>query len=81
MKKERENLQDEEGGLDVLFGQEGQELVVVHAGTVIEGQGDNTGLGAGIDLSGVIGHDGSGSRGQEKGSDKGGGDLHCDMCK
>jgi len=75
------DLQDKEGGLDFLLGQKSQELIVVHAGTIIEGQGDDTGLGAGIDLGGVIGHDGSGSRGQEKGTEgeSGGSDLHCEF--
>lgn len=75
----KSNLHHEEGGLDVLLGQDSQELLVVDAGTIVKGQSDGAGGSAGVDLGRVIGHDGRDHRGHEEGGegDDGGRDLHC----
>lgn len=48
------DLQNEECGGDVFLGHNSKKLVVEHARTIVNGPGDDTGLGAGVNLVGII---------------------------
>ena len=71
------DLQDEECSGDVLFGHDSKKLVVEHTRAVVNGPGDNTGLGAGVNLAGIIRGGSSRKRGEEQcRAGEEGGNLH-----